>query len=582
MCGIFGCTQFSQEALPGAREALSTLKHRGPDQWGEQIFDEGVYLGHRRLSILDLSEHGKQPMYSEEHQVAIMVNGEIYNYQNLKISLQDKYAFKSSSDSEVVLYGYIEWGIDGLLERVDGMFAICVYDIKEAKIFLARDRVGIKPLYYAQQGEKFCWGSELKAIVSFFGDGLKVDYTACYDFLTYLYIPSPKTLYKDVFKLEPAHYVTICLRKQELETRRYWLLDATVQEQTFEEATAQLSSLISKSVDEQMISDVPVGFFLSGGIDSSAVVCAASKLRGGISTFTIGFEDKEHDEREQAQLVATKFNTIHQSRELSQRAVDDMFSHLKAWYDEPFGDTSAFPTFLVSEFARETVTVVLTGEGGDELFGGYSWYKQYSRFRNARLPFAKFTSSMLTKLKRRCKNSLVRRVAGRLELHCIQDDLELYAKLMGGMIRSEKEHYRNMFGIDSGYDDYWYFRKYYREDLPVRTRLQYMDFHTYLPDDILTKVDRVSMAVSLEARVPLLSKELVEFAFSLPEEVRYHKNSLKGVLKETFASELPSDLLNRKKMGFCLPPSVMSDLVGSHSCRQVKILEELYPNILEF
>jgi asparagine synthase (glutamine-hydrolysing) len=582
MCGIFGCTECSQAAQVAARRALGTLKHRGPDQWGEKLFNDGVYLGHRRLSILDLSEQGKQPMYSEEHQVAIMVNGEIYNYQKLKLNLKDKYKFKSTSDSEVVLFGYIEWGIEGLLERIDGMYAICVYDVKEAKVFLARDRVGIKPLYYAQQGGRFCWGSELKAIESILGDTLTVDYTACYDFLTYLYVPSPKTLYKDVFKLEPAHYVAIFLRKRVVEKKRYWRLDATVQIQTFEQASANLSLLVSKSVGEQMVSDVPVGFFLSGGIDSSAVVCAASKLRNEISSFTIGFEEKEHDEREYAQLVATKFGTVHHSRVLSQSAVDGMFSRLRKWYDEPFGDTSAFPTFLVSEFARESVTVVLTGEGGDELFGGYTWYKQYGTFRDARLPFAQSLRPMFTQLKRMCNNPLLHRVTARLESHCMQDDLELYAKLMGGMIRSEKQHYRNLWGLDSGYDDYWHFRKYYREDLPLRTRLQYMDFHTYLPDDILTKVDRVSMAVSLEARVPLLSQEIVEFAFSLPEEVRFYKDRLKGLLRTTFASELPSKVLNRRKMGFCLPPSVLCDLVGSHGYRQVKILKELYPNVVAF
>ena len=270
MCGIFGNINKNEINLNFSRRALNKLIHRGPDQQGEYI-TKNLYMGHRRLSILDLSENGKQPMESDN--TVITVNGEIYNFKELKSELTQKYHFKSSSDSEVILYGYEEWGLEGLLERIDGMYAIAIYDKKNRLLHLARDRYGIKPLYYSKANGSFCWASELKAIKTFSGEeNLSIDYTAVYDYLTYLYIPTPKTLYCDVYKLSPAHYLTYDINEFKIYVSKYWELPVQERKINLNDASHQIKDLVSKSVHSQMVSDVPVGFFLSGGIDSSVIV----------------------------------------------------------------------------------------------------------------------------------------------------------------------------------------------------------------------------------------------------------------------------------------------------------------------
>ncbi|HOZ87178.1 MAG TPA: asparagine synthase (glutamine-hydrolyzing), partial [Bacteroidia bacterium] len=289
MCGIFG--YIDKEGIDSSlcHASLNTLTHRGPDQMGE-YFDEHIFLGHRRLSILDLSENGRQPM--DSGQTVISINGEIYNYQALKNELQSKYIFKSQSDSEVVLYGYEEWGLETLLSKIDGMYAIVIYDKQKQVVHLAKDRYGIKPLYYTNPGKTFTWASELKALTRHAGEGhLEIDFTAVYDYLTYLYIPTPKTLYKDVFKLPPAHLLSYDITSGTHEIKKYWDLSVSENNIPATEASESVIALISASVKEQLISDVPVGFFLSGGIDSSIVVSAASEFKKDARTYSIGFEE---------------------------------------------------------------------------------------------------------------------------------------------------------------------------------------------------------------------------------------------------------------------------------------------------
>ena len=573
MCGIFGFTGYKENQLVKAREALHVLKHRGPDQWSDYN-DENLYIGHQRLSILDLSEFGKQPMISPDKKVIIAVNGEIYNFLELRKELEKKYTFQSTSDSEVVLYGYMEWGIDSLVERIDGMYSISIYDKKTNALYLVRDRAGIKPIYYSTLSQQFLWASELKAIEKFYENDevLNYDYTALFDFLTYRFIPTPKSQYKRVFKLEPGHYMKVDTKTNNFDKVQYWELKVNKCNDDIEIASQKIETFIKESVNEQMISDVPVGFFLSGGMDSSAVVSIASLKYTNINTFSIGFTDKAHDETAFADLVAQRFNTQHHQKILDQSEVQLTFHKIKDWYDEPFGDTSCFPTFMVSKFAKEKVTVALTGDGGDEIFGGYNWYKTFEKAHNSPLKNLKWFKGVIEKL------SFIKGTVGnifrKLAILLISDEVEKYAAIRGSLSHKQKEKYRKAWRISDDYDDFWYYRKYYKKELDIYTRLQFVDFNTYLPDDILTKVDRVSMAVSLECRVPLLKKELIEYCFSLDQNVCIANGELKGVMKKTFDKYLPHEITHRSKRGFSIPLKKWSNLLDGKETKQEKILAE--------
>ena len=553
MCGLFGSTIHGE---PSEKHfaSLKTLSHRGPDQWGVW-HDESVFMGHTRLSIIDLSDCGRQPMVRDEPKVVITVNGEIYNFQALRRELEVDCQFKSNSDSEVVLHGYVRWGIDGLMSRLEGMYAMAIYDLTARRLYLARDRAGIKPLFFAHLDGAFAWASELKALTSYFGnEKLQVDTSALYDFLSYLYIPTPKTAFKNVFQLPPAHIAAIDLNDFQSKQWRYWDLNLQVTPTTLPEASDRLAELLQNAVREQLVADVDIGYFLSGGLDSSAVVAFSDPESSNNRTFSIGFDHAEHDETKYASIVARHFGLKYRQEILANKSAADWENSFIDWFDEPFADTSAFPTFLVSRLAREEVTVVLTGDGGDEVFGGYERYEAFERLRSGseRNPAKLRIGEIIQKLPLR-KASLLGRIRNRfLRENCLSD-VELYCALLGGLIRSEKETYRKMFDIPRDYDDYWALRRFYHPDIPIYTRLQYLDFCTYLPDDILTKVDRTSMALSLETRVPLLSTDLVEFSFSLPESIRLANGELKGLLKLALKNRLPSEILTRKKKGFSVP-----------------------------
>lgn len=577
MCGIFGLIDKDTD-LEKARLSLNTLSHRGPDQWGE-YFVKPVYLGHRRLSIIDLSENGRQPMQNDENDVVITVNGEIYNYKSVREELINKYHFSSDSDSEVILHGYREYGIEGLLSRIDGMFAFSIYDKKKGKLFLVRDRVGIKPLFYGSLNGIYIWGSELKAIEFYLHGRLETDNTAIYDYLTYLYIPQPKTMYKNVFKLQPAHYLEIDLQNNRSELKSYWDIKEEIDETiNVQEAAEHLRFLIAKSVKEQLMSDVPVGFFLSGGIDSSIVVYEASGVTDECRTFTIDFSDQAHSEAIYARTVAKLCNTRHNERKLSEVKALELILEMAGWYDEPFADTSALPSFLVSQFARENVTVALSGDGGDELFGGYLWYSYFEKYSH------KFPGIPVNRLLIDLKNRFRYRLAGKISNRLLNYNLsgrQLYVKLLGGMLDQEKKKFRKELGICKDYDDYWYFGNITRTGKISTRDLQLLDFKTYLPDDILTKVDRVSMAVALEVRVPLLSRDLVEFTFSLPEEILLYQNQLKGLVKYAYKNILPDEIIFRKKRGFNIPVHKWDQIYSNTSKNMAEVLiDKVYRNRL--
>jgi asparagine synthase (glutamine-hydrolysing) len=558
MCGLFGFVKLkaqtlNTEEIAAGRASLDTLTHRGPDQHNDHIW-KNVYIGHRRLSILDLSEEGRQPMITPDSKIAITVNGEIYNYKSIRAQIGEE-LFRSQSDSEIVLHGIRSFGLERLVEKMDGMYACTILDTDQNTLHFIRDRAGIKPLIYARLGDYFVWASELKTIKNFANAlnlPLTEDNTALYDFLTYRYIPGEKTLYKNVFNLNPAHTLSLNLGSGEQKIKQYWKLHTSENPVDHDQAAETLRRLISDSVQEQMVSDVPVGFFLSGGIDSSILVSQAAKIRSDIATFSIGYDHKAHDETHYAQIVADKFKTKHRKEILSGADAQNLIPLILQWYDQPFGDNSALPTYHVSKFARQNATVALSGDGGDELFGGYRWYNRFALFQKLQQPLKILGAGPRLTLARQVPSAL-QKFALRADLLSHTDPLELYAMLIDGLPPALTKRQRAALEIPHDYDALWHFRQFYRPELPVRKRMQYLDFHTFLPGDIFTKVDRASMQVSLEARVPFLSRKIIEYAFSLPEDFLYKNGELKGGLKYAFKNELPSEIINRDKKGFSIP-----------------------------
>jgi len=573
VCGFIGGTESTWHYAA----ALAAIAHRGPD--ASQLRLEGpVSVGFRRLSIIDLSAAANQPMLAADGATWVVFNGEIYGYQTIREILEARgRVFHTESDTEVVLNAYLEWG-DRFVDRIDGMFAIVLWDARLQQLKLYRDRPGIKPLYYFYDGRRFAFGSELKALeIACADEHLQVDTTALYDFLGYRYVPAPKTLYRNCFKLPPAQWLVFTPTTGTLEgPRPYWSLPVPDEPRrpALDTCCEELRALIAASVGEQMVADVPLGFFLSGGVDSSVVVAAASLCGRKISTFSIGFDSDAVSETPFAREVAASFGTDHHERILSQAHAQELLPKLKTWFDEPFADESALPTYLVSAAARENVKVVLTGDGGDEVFGGYRTYPRFARY--AGLPsWPSFMESATVALRKPfSRRHPVARLLTLFET-AFSNGPNLWAKIMGGMSRPAKRDYRGELGIPRDYDDWWHYRQFWRDDLPLRTRLQFVDFHTFMPGLVLTKVDRTSMAVSLEARVPLLARSIIEFSFSLAEELRYHGGELKGLLRHAYRGILPDHILDRRKKGFGIPRYYFKDLDGGKAIQE-HVLQSLF------
>jgi len=566
MCGFVGGTspQWNYSA------ALESIAHRGPDA-SQLCLDGPIYVGFRRLSIIDLDDHANQPMFADDGDTWLVFNGEIYGFLALRKDLESRGArFRTKSDTEVVLNAYIQWG-DDFIDRLDGMFAIAIWDSKVRRLKLFRDRPGIKPIYYYYDGKDFAFGSELKSIeTALGGDRLQIDETALYDFLSYRYVPAPKTLYRNCFKLPPAHRMEFDPSTGSIQTPQpYWSIAIPEQpaQTTVDEACEELRSLIDASVRDQMIADVPLGFFLSGGVDSSVVVASASTTGSNLSTFAIGFDSDRASETPFARQVAGRFGTDHNERILSPSDAQDLLPSLRTWFDEPFADESALPTFLVSQLARDSVTVVLTGDGGDEVFGGYRTYPRFARYE--RLPeWPQFMNRFANRPRKPFhRRHAITRAMVRLQL-ILGRGVELWGLIMAGMSTAAKTDYKTQFGIPDDYDDWWHYREFWRDELPLRTRLQLVDFHTFLPGLVLTKVDRTSMAVSLEARVPLLDRRIIEFSFSLPEEMRFYGGELKGLLRHAYRKILPHEILDRRKKGFGIPRHYLKDLDGGGTIQE--------------
>lgn len=542
MCGILGGNHPKWDYNGG----IECMAHRGPD--GMRVCPlEDFTLAFARLSIIDLSLNGMQPMFSYDKQVGIVFNGEIYGYQKLRRYLLKRgYQFRSTSDTEVVLNAYLEWG-EKFITRIDGMYGIAIYDRRDGTIKLFRDRMGIKPLYYYYDGNNFGFASELKGIVKMCNNiSFKIDNTAVYDYLNYLYIPDPKTYYRNVYKLQPGYRLTFNLKsKRIIKNGSYWKLKINEQkgrQRKQEDIIHELKDLLSESVRDQMVADVPVGTFLSGGVDSSIITYECSRVGAGVETFSIGFTESEYDESRYAAMLAEKCNLPNNMYVFQRSNLDQDYNKMKMWYDEPFADTSAFPTNLVSALAREKVTVILTGDGGDEIFGGYARYLMLKDKEKKQSYIGRRLEKMLVKLALEIPGSFY-----------WEDGVHLLNRASIFPLKATDEDLRKVLKIDKSYDKYWAIRKNYILDLPPITRGQLVDMKTYLPGDILTKVDRASMAVSLETRVPFLSKKVVEFSFSLSEEDRCPNGVGKGLLKKAYEQEIGKEILYRPKRGFSIP-----------------------------
>jgi asparagine synthase (glutamine-hydrolysing) len=535
-----------------------SLRHRGPDDEG--IFlGRGIGLGHRRLSIIDVAG-GHQPISNEDGTIWVLLNGEIYNYSELYADLVSRgHRFATSSDTETIVHLYEEFG-EECFAKLQGMFAIAIWDGKKRRLLLARDRVGKKPLYYFVDRNRLVFGSELKAILSANGLPRTIDPLALCDYFSFSYVPAPKTIYKNIRKLLPAHYLVVSAAG--VRETEYWKLSfAKIQNHTEADWCEIIRQQLCEATRIRLMSEVPLGAFLSGGVDSSSIVAMMSRLMDRpVTTCSIGFSAQKYDESEYAREVATRFNADHHEDTVEVQALD-VLDKLAWHYDEPFADSSAVPTYYVSKIARRRVTVALGGDGGDENFAGYRRYV-FDRMEN------RMRSFVPQPVRRAVFGPLGRLYPG---LAWAPRPLRAKATLQS-LSRSPLEGYFNSISVFrpdekprlftrdflqqlGDYDSLDVLRQYYdaADTTDPLSRIQYVDIKTYLPDDILTKVDRASMAVSLELRAPMLDHRFMELVASIPSNLKLHGRTGKYILKRAMEPLLPSDILYRPKQGFAIP-----------------------------
>jgi asparagine synthase (glutamine-hydrolysing) len=578
MCGIAG---FLTDASSGlARELADVssamdvcLQHRGPDDHGVWIDEEcGVALVHRRLSILDLSPAGHQPMISDDGRFVIIYNGEVYSHQPIAAELTARgHKFRGHSDTEVILNSFAANGIEPTLKRMIGMFAIALWDRRERTLILVRDRLGIKPLYWAKFGKLFLFGSELKALRAHPGWTPQIDRNAVAAFMRHNYIPAPHTIYRGVHKLEPGSILTLSWQG-EPQITRFWNARAIARngmlnplEGSDAELAEQLETLLQDAVARRMIADVPLGAFLSGGVDSSTVVALMQQARlGKVRTFSIGFEIPGYNEAPHAAAVASHLTTDHTELTVTSSQALDLIPRLPDIYDEPFADSSQIPTYFVSAMTRKYVTVALSGDGGDEVFAGYNRYQLAQRFWQALSllprPMRNAAASALTMVRPDRWTSLAEVLPARLRPPQTGDKLHKLATVL--KLVSADAIYRRLIShwepsaivLDAKEPKSIIEDETLPQEFPdLLARMQFLDLVTYLPDDILTKVDRASMAVALEARVPLLDHRVVEFSWRLPRNAKVRNYTTKWILRQVLYQHVPRELIERPKMGFGIP-----------------------------
>ena len=572
MCGITGFVAPAcniPEWEVALQNAVRALHHRGPDAGGVWV-DDGVGLGHRRLSILDLSERGRQPMVSPSGRYVMVYNGEVYNFRDVRRELESTgRPFTSSGDSELVLAAIETWGVEAAVRRFIGMFAIAVWDKVERRLLLIRDRLGVKPLYFGWDGASLWFGSELKALRAYRHWQPEIDRSALADYFYYGYINAPRTIYRQVSKLEPGHWLEL-KEGGEPVIRRYWSVLDGLQDPlhgTEDQLTEQLEALMSDAFRLRMVSDVPVGMFLSGGLDSSVVTALLQKQCGNLHTFTIGFSEDGFDEASHARRVAEHLGTNHTARAIAPKDAKDILLRWADLYDEPFADSSGIPTYLVSKLAGERVKVVLSADGGDELFGGYNIY-----------------ASMIANMQRReAIPAPLRRIVGKsmglLPLESLDERLALSPLLPESWRGRQRpttrlRRVRDWLGNSTNGQMYqtalgnsWWADEatilaqsglHSRQSADTyggafADQMCLWDLHNYLPGDILTKVDRATMATSIEGREPLIDHRLVEFAFRLPLQMRRGPLGPKHLLRKVLYKHVPAELVDRPKMGFAIP-----------------------------
>jgi asparagine synthase (glutamine-hydrolysing) len=565
MCGIAGCLgppEHRDELDAKVAAMVRTLRHRGPDHEGAYVDPaRGIGLGHRRLSVIDPSPAGHQPMVSACGRYVVTSNSEIYNFESLRRQLDTRgHCFRGRSDTEVLLAAIVEWGLPGALERFNGMFAFALWDAATNELHLARDRFGEKPLYYGWVGQSFLFGSELKALrahPSFVGE---VDRDALAVYLSTSCVPAPLTIYENTFKLPPGHVLTVRGSRERSEPQEFWSPRAVAErgatdrfQGSFEDAVEELDSLLGDVVTMRMKADVSVGAFLSGGIDSSSVVAAMQRSRTTpVRTFAIGFAHHALDEAAYAKAVAHHLGTDHTELYVTPKMALDVIPRIPELYDEPFADSSQIPTAMISRLARDQVTVALSGDGGDELFGGYPSFIGSTHVwrRMARIP--RPLKRVVAPALRRMPAAATRRWTSRprfwAEMLRLDGPESVHATLMSPQASRESVVIgasRPKLPVDTPYG---------RADLPsAMERMMYSKTFDYLPSDILAKVDRASMSVGLEVRAPLLDHRVFEFAARLPLDMKVRGTEGKRVLRAALHRHVPPNLVDRPKQGFSIP-----------------------------
>lgn len=585
MCGLSGYLSASNylnesEQMHILKNMTDVLHHRGPDDSGYWIDNqEGFALGHRRLAIVDLTESGHQPMFSSDHSYVIAFNGEIYNHHQLRKNLSEEFpniSWRGTSDTETLLNCIQQWGVEKAINEAEGMFAFALWCMSSKELILARDRFGEKPLYYGWQGsgkqKTFIFSSELKSFKENPSFVKKISRNALNLFMRYNCVPSPFSIYEGVYKLDPGNLLKISRRHPEPKIKPYWSFEDSLFHDNShggldETSTIEiLESMLKKVVSDQMISDVPLGAFLSGGVDSSAIVSLMqSQSMQKIKTFSIGFNEKEKNEAIYAKEIAKYLGTDHDELYVTPGMCLEVIPNLSSIYDEPFSDSSQIPTFIVSKLARSKVTVALSGDGGDEIFGGYNRYligaNTWPYLEKIPLPIRNLISNMLIQVPPEKWNNIIKLLGLNSHLLNTGEKIHKAADALGS--NSYKSLYSNLTShwkdpdsiIINNEEPDKYLKKQFKgfENLSAAEMMMATDAMTYLPNDILTKVDRAAMSVSLETRIPFLNHKLVEFTNSLPLDYKVRGKTSKWILRKLLERHVPNELINRPKAGFAIP-----------------------------
>ena len=572
MCGIVGFVSKTKEENILSK-MVQIQKHRGPDDSGIYIDETtGVHLGHNRLSIQDTSSHAHQPFVSSCENYILIFNGEVYNFQEIKEELVALgHTFVSNSDTEVILYAYKEWGIDSV-EKFTGMFAFVIYDQIKKRLFLLRDRAGVKPLYYHVSENAFLFSSEIKSFHQHPSFSKEINKEILPFYFQFAYIPTPHTIYKECFKLKPGHYIEYNLESNSFEIHKYWDINdfylMSKHTKSEDEIVEDIESLLSTATNLRMVSDVPVGVFLSGGYDSSMVTSLLQKgKKEKLNTFTIGFEKKEFNEANDAKKIAQYLGTNHTEEYCTQQDMLELIDDLAFYYDEPFADDSALPTMLVSNLARKEVTVALSADGGDEIFLGYSKYFAINRvlkIKSSKIKnhILKTSVNLLSEKSVLLLNSLLPKSKRQSN---IVDKFNKFKNMINANTQQEmfirasskvEADFLDRALVDGKFKNFesTYFNDFQKlEKLDSSSQMMAIDYKTFMLDDVLCKVDRASMSVSLEGREPLLDHKLAEYMARVPSELKYKNAKGKYLLREVLKKYIPTEMTDKPKAGFTIP-----------------------------